>query len=257
VSGTGADAERRAVRLALAAALALGGLLGAAGAGAHEAPEPMNRISFSVERETQVDNDRMTAVLAVTDEDDDTAELADRVNRAMRQGLDAAHGVAAVTAHSGSYQTYPVYDEQRIQRWRARQELVLESSDFEALTALIGRLQGGLELASVGFTVSPERRREAEEALTSQALAAFQQRAGLVARSLGASGHALVALSVRSDGGTPPQPLYERSAGVRTAAAQMEVAPPALEAGRSRVVVSVDGTVELRFPAATAGPGGR
>jgi predicted secreted protein len=214
----------------------------AAGAGAAE-EEARNRVSFGVVRETEVANDRATAVLAASAEDSDAAAVADRVNQAMTWAVERVRQEPAVAARSGGYHTYPVEHEGKIRRWRARQELVVETSDVQTLTRVIGELQSRLELASIGFSVSPERRREVEDALIAEAITAFRARAELVRGGFDAAGWTLVQASVDGGGGPPPVPVMQT---MRTLGAEDMVAQPSFEAGTSRVSVGVHGTIELR-----------
>ena len=117
---------------------------------AADEPQHYNQIHFQVERSRPVDNDRMQAVLSVTAEDDSAAHLADQVNRTMGWALKAAKTKAKIEIRTGGYQTQPVYDKEKIRRWRATQELQLESSDFAELGGLIGQLQERLSGASEG-----------------------------------------------------------------------------------------------------------
>jgi predicted secreted protein len=202
----------------------------------------MRRIDFGVERETDVENDLARAVLAITVEGDEPAELADRVNRTMAWALERARAESAVRSQTGAYRTFPVSVEGKIRRWRVRQELHLESGDTPALTALIGALQERMELASISFRVSPERRREVEDELIREALEAYRARAALVVEALGAKGYELVHLHVGTSGGGPPPRPY----AMESMAARADVSPPALEGGTSQVSVSVTATIELR-----------
>jgi predicted secreted protein len=209
---------------------------------AREGSGPMRRADFSVACSAEIDNDRATAVLSVTDEDGDAARLATRVNETMAWALEAAGTAEAVRARSGGYQTWPIERDGRIRHWRSRQELILESEDLPALTELLGVLQARLELVSIAFTPSAERRREAEDRLITETLGAFRERAERVRESLGAGGWELVQVSVHTDGQPPVRPLYRDMA---RATAVAEAAPPALEAGTTRVVVQASGSIEL------------
>jgi predicted secreted protein len=229
---------------ALAAACALAALvLAPAPARADDPSKALRRAEFSVERGAEIDNDRTTAVLAVTDEDADAARLTRRVNETMSWALETAKGIPAVRARSGGYQTWPIERDGRIRHWRSRQELILESDDLPALTELLGTLQSRLELVSIGFSPSPERRRAAEDRLIADALTAFRDRAGRVRESLGAAGWELVHVAIQTDGQPPVRPFFQHAG---RAADLAEVAPPVLEAGTSRVVVTASGTIELR-----------
>ena len=200
-----------------------------------------NQIHFQVERSRPVENDRMQAVLSLTAEDDNAARLADQINRSMQAALKTAKARPKVEVRSGSYRTYPVYNKEKIQRWRATQELWLEGSDFAELGGLIGQLQERLQVSSINFSVSAERRRAVEDELITQALDAFKQRAELVRKQLAAKGYRIVDVSINTGGGQPA-PIMIRATAMEAAS----VAPPALEAGTSTLSVNVSGVIELQ-----------
>jgi predicted secreted protein len=232
----------RALRDGLALAALSFPVAGAPVAAAEDVPD--RRVGFAVERSREVANDWVTAVLSVNHEDPKAAEVAARINRDMGWALGLAKARSAVRTRSGGYSTYPVHDAKRgdVRHWRGVQELVLESADVEEVTALVGELQERLQVQSLGFSVSPERRRTIEAELVSEALQAFQERAELVRKSFGASGYRLVEVQVGTAGGGPPpvRPM------MRTMAAQSEMMPPAVEGGTSEIAVSASGSIELK-----------
>ena len=207
---------------------------------AQDASPPLfNLVTLSAQAEREVANDTLFATLAAEVEGTDPTQLADGVNRAMRRALDVARGYGNVRARSGNYQTYPVYDKNRVARWRVRQELRLESADFAAATELIGKLQSSLVLAQLAHGVSGEARKQAENALIAEAIAMFEERARLARDTLKAKGYRLRDLNVSGGGPVPPRPLAMR-------AMSAEVAAPALEPGSTRIVLTVSGTVQLQ-----------
>lgn len=199
-----------------------------------------NQIHFQVERSRPVDNDRMQAVLSVTAEDDNAARLADQINRTMDWALKTAKARPKIEVHSGGYRTYPTYNKNKIRRWHATQELMLESADFAELGTLIGQLQERLQVASMNFSVSPARRTMVEDDLIAQALDAFKQRGELVRKQLAAKSYRIVDAAI-STGGAGPVPMMR---GIAMEAAS--VAPPAVEAGASTLTVTVSGVIELQ-----------
>jgi len=207
---------------------------------AGEAAEPMNRVSFQVESSREVANDRVRAVVGITDEDADAARLADRVNQTMARALAKARTAAGVRVESGGYTTYPVHENGKLRRWRASQDLVLESAGVQAITELIGALQAELQLRSVEFQVSPERRRATEDELIAEALKFFQARAEIIRTNLGARHYEVVQISINGDHGPPIRPMQMEARSVGAM-----VAPPALESGSSRLTIFVNGTIEL------------
>ena len=200
-----------------------------------------NLVSLTAQAEREVANDTLTAVLAVDAEGVDPAQLADTVNRTMRDALKAAQGYRAVKARSLNYQTTPVYDKARIVRWRVRQELRLESQDFAQATELIGKLQSTLMVANLSVGLSADARRQAENGLIAEALAAFHERAAVIRDAQKEKGYRVKDLQVGASGA---QPRY--FAGQRSGLASASVAPPAVEPGASTLQVSVSGTVQLQ-----------
>jgi predicted secreted protein len=203
---------------------------------------PLRRVEFSVQGSRDVANDWARAVVGVTDEDEDAARLADRVNQAMSWAGERARAKPGVVAKTGGYATHPVNDPRRGERrfWRASQDLVLESADARALSELVGELQSRLLLRSLDFTVSPERRRKVEDELIDEALAAFSARAERVRTRLGARGYEIGQISISTSGQLPPIPVMR--------AMEMDarqVAAPAFEPGTSELVVNVTGSIVL------------
>ncbi len=202
----------------------------------------MNQVSFQVSSTRDVANDWAVATIGVTEEDSDSARLADRVNETMRWALETAKKAKGVEVRSGGYQTHPVHDRSgKIERWRASQDLRLASGDVEALSKLLGVLQSRLLLRGVSFGVAPETQREVEKELVTEALAAFRARAKQVSGDLGARDHAIVNVNIDTPrhGGPRPMAMEMRSAKA--------VAPPAFESGESTLGVNVHATIELEF----------
>ena len=215
--------------------------LGAPAGAADDRPE--RRVGFTVERSREVANDWVTAVVSVTHEDPSAAEVAAKINRDMAWALGIAKAKSGVRAQSGGYSTQPWSDPKRgnLRHWRGVQQLVLEGGDVGAVTALVGELQARLQLESLAFSVSPERRREVEAELVAEVIEAFRARAALVQKSFGASGHRLVEVQIGTGGGMP-MPMVR----MRMMAAEADaMAAPAVEGGTSRIDVSASGSVEL------------
>lgn len=203
---------------------------------------PEDQVSFQVEAGQDVDNDRVVAVLVATAEDKKSSALAESINQSMRWALDKAKAFPEVKTGSGSYQTYPVHDNNKIVRWRGRQQLQLEASEVDRLSALVGELQSRLQVQSMQFSVSPKRRQQLEDGLIEQAMAAYQARAVLITKALGAEDYDLVSLSIHTSGRAPVVPLRATAMAVNSASA----APPAIERGTSRLTVQVSATIQLR-----------
>jgi predicted secreted protein len=168
-------------------------------------------------------------------------ELGKRVNGLIADGLKMARSYGSVRVQSGATHTHPVYGKgNRIEGWRMRSDLTLESTDAAALSELLGKLQVSLGVANLSMLPAAETRRKAETEATIAALAAFRERARVIADALGKS-FRIRHLSVSSSGRPPVMPV------MRAAAMAADAAPPPmpLEVGESLVSSTVSGQIEL------------
>ncbi len=202
-----------------------------------------DQVSFQVDAGRDVENDRVTAILSATAENRDPAKLAERINTDMQWAVQQLEGNAAIKTQSGSYQTYPVYDDKKIVRWRGRQDLQLESGEVDVLSKMLGGLQERLQIQSLQFSVSPEKRSSVESTLIEEALATFSKRAELISRALGTREYSLVELSINAGGAR--QPLAMR-VEVASLSSRPAASAPAIEQGTSRISVHVNGRIQLQ-----------
>lgn len=198
-------------------------------------------VDLSAEASLAAANDLFVASLYVERDGRDPAALADEVNREIAAALATARERKEVKVQSDGTQTWPIHGKEgrRIEGWRMRSAIRLESRDAGALSALIGALQSRLALAHIGMQPAPETRRKiADEAMVA-AIRNFEERAGVIAGALGKR-YRMRQLSVSEAGGAP---VYAR---MRSAPAMMAEASPApIEAGETLVNVSVSGSIEL------------
>jgi predicted secreted protein len=208
-----------------------------AGARADPAARPNDEVSFRVEASREIANDRAVATVGLSLEGADPAVLAGRLNEKMAAARAQAGSVKDVRVMSAPSSSHPVYEDGRIRGWRVQQDLVLESAEPGKLAAVVGELQeGGLLLRGMRHEVAEATRVEVEQALLVEALAAMQARADLVAKSLGRRSWTLVSASI--DGAGPQPARYERAAMTASAA-------PVVEAGTTRLRVTVQATIRL------------
>jgi predicted secreted protein len=198
-------------------------------------------IDLAAEAARPAANDQVRAVVYSEAQGSSPADLARRVNQEIAEALKLIRSKAGVSVKSGNQSTYPMYGrDQKIESWRMRSELVLESRDLGAVSDLLGELQQRrLAVANVSQMPSPETRRQVEDETTRDAIRAFQSRAAVVANALGKR-WTIKHLSVNQQGGAMPMPVF-RSAKVMMA----EAAPAPLEAGESLLTTTVSGQIEL------------
>ena len=205
-------------------------------------PPRYNTVDLQADAQREVANDLLNATLYVELNDASPAALANGLNKTLGEALRVAKEYKSVRVRSGANQTYPVYSRPgTLQGWRGRAELRLESRDFEAATALIGRLQASLQLGSLNFSVAPDTRRTVENELIAEAIAAFKARADIVKGALGGRSYKIQRLGLNSNSNVQ-QP---RLMAARSALSSAEVTPPAVEAGASTLTVNAAGAIEV------------
>ncbi len=219
-------------------------LLGCLPLAAVATAESYDRITLAVTASDQVDNDTLVALLYYQSQGRDTAQVAERLNRAIAWGLERSRRESGIKVQTLDYQTSPVYENGKLTGiWRVRQSLRLESRDTTLLSGLLGELQEKLAIQHIGYRLSDDSRRRAEDGLIRTAIARFKQKAQLVAEQFEAADYRIVSLDISSSG-TPVRPLAMRYAMDGVQQARMASAPE-LEAGEQRVSIGISGVIEL------------
>lgn len=206
------------------------------------AAEPENmppRADLSVSASRPAVNDQLQAVVFTEASGATPAALAAKVNPLIASGLRLAKAYPQVKAKSGTSQTFPVYGKNgRVDSWRLRSEIELESGDSTALAELLGKLQQTLMLETLQFQPSPEGRQRAEDGAIQDALTAFKARAALVAASLGKPWR-IRHIAINTNGERPVMPM------MRSKMLAAEAAPMPLEGGESTITATVSGQIDL------------
>jgi predicted secreted protein len=207
------------------------------------APTPQPVLTVTATAQSTVANDRMHASLRAEAEAPDAAQAASEVNARVARALAKAKAVRGVDAATAGYSTYPITDNaNRTTRWRVTQGVNLDSADFAALAGVVTRLQSEdkLLISGIAFSVSAAARTAAEDALTRDAIHAWQQRAQLVAGEFGASSWRAGLVTIQGSEPMRPQPMFRAQAA---GASAMAAAPVSVEAGTTDISVSVSGEV--------------
>ncbi len=205
-----------------------------------------DRYSISAQASGEVVNDLLTAQMAVEHEDRDSATLANRVNADMAWALEKIRQFPSVKATSGNYSTWPQHERKtgRIIGWRSSQVLKLESDDFPAVRKAIRDLQDRLQVRGMSLSPKVETRQGREDDLIAEALNSFRQRAALVQSTMGASDFRIINVDINTNSQLR-HPAMMRS--YAEADSMSKVAnEPAIAAGTSEVVISVNGFIQLQ-----------
>jgi predicted secreted protein len=208
-----------------------------------------NQVALNAEVSQEIAHDLMDVTLYSEEQSSDPAALAEKISQTLNSAISKARLVKDIQVSSGSRNSYPVYDEknQKITAWRERAELRLQSSDFAALSKLTGDLLGELKMAGMNFSIASATRKQHEDQLIKDAVAAFKARAQLTTQALGGKDYKLVSLNLNSGGYQPP--VLRMNAAFKTAGmAASADAMPEIEAGTSQVSLTADGVIEVQMP---------
>lgn len=208
---------------------------------AHDTELTYDRISLSATSQQQVNNDTIIATLYAEEEGSSASTLADLVNRRISRAVDMLKKHGDIKLQTNSYTTNPVYHKNKITGWRVRQSIRLESKNMAKVSELLGQLQSQLALQGMHFAVSPDLKTRTDDALISEALTAFENRAKLITEQLGRRGYKIVNINISTSGGGRHYKSYARSEMMMAA----DVAAPSVAAGEATVQVSVNGSIEL------------
>jgi predicted secreted protein len=216
------------------------------GAAAQMMPPPQNVLQLSASGTVETQQDLLGITLTTTREGSDPSAIQAQLKTALETALAEARKSALpgqLDVRTGNFALYPRYSQGgRIASWQGTAELVLEGRDFPRITQTAGRIQT-MTLGGVSFSLSREQRAKVEGDAQAIAIERFKAKAAELAKGFGFSGYTLreVAVNANDQGFIPRQ----RMMATEAKAAQADMAVP-VEAGKSAVVVTVSGSVQLR-----------
>ena len=195
---------------------------------------------ISVEASRPAPNDLIRATVTAEDSGPSQAAVSARINGVIADALKIAKSYPTVQTQSGGTNTFPIYSKAgKIEAWRMRSELRLESVDAAGITAMLGQLQSTVGVSNLVLLPAPATRAKAADQAILDALVAFNARARLVADALQRP-YRIKSINV-SVNGHYPQPMFRRAGTAMMA----EGAPMPVEAGESQVTAIISGQIEL------------
>lgn len=208
-------------------------------------PPPQNVLQLSATGTVEVQQDLLSLSLTTTREGPDAATVQNQLKAALDAALTEAKKAASpgqLDVRTGNFSLHPRYSrDQKISGWSGTAELVLEGRDFPRITSTAGKIQT-MTMGGVGFGLSREQRAKVEGEAQTVAIERFKARASELARGFGFAGYTLREVAVNSNDQGYPRP---RMMAMEMKAAQADVPVP-VEPGKSSVVVTVSGSVQLR-----------
>lgn len=209
-------------------------------------PPVQNVVQLSATGTVEVQQD-LLAISMTTSRDGPDANL---VQSQLKTAVDAALVEAKKWAlpgqlevRTGHFSLYPRYGrDSKPTGWQGSAEIILEGRDFGRISTTAGKIQT-LAVGNVSFGLSREQRAKVEGDAQSMAIDRFKARASDIARSFGFTGYTLREVNINAnDQGYSPRP---RLLAMEAKASQAD-APVPVEAGKTAVVVTVSGAVQLK-----------
>lgn len=224
-----------------------GCLLAAAslGAAAQTLPPPQNVLQLQASGTVEVQQDLLQMNLTTARDGADPAVVQSQLKTALDAALAEARRNAQpgqLDVRTGNFALFPRHNRDgKISAWSGTAELILEGRDFPRITQTAGRIQT-MTLGGVSFGLSREQRAKVEGEAQALAIERFKAKAAELARGFGFTGYTLreVAVNTNEPGFTP------RMRMAAPAAMSSAESPVPVEPGKSTVMVTVSGSVQLR-----------
>jgi predicted secreted protein len=211
------------------------------------AEAPQNVASLQSSGSVEAQQDLLMITMSTTKDGADAALVQTQLKIALDAALAEAKKVAQpgqLDVRTGAFSLYPRYGRDgKINGWQGSTELVLEGRDFARISATAGKISS-LTLGQVSFALSREARAKVEGEAQAQAIERFKAKAAEISKNFGFSSYTIreVAVNANDQGFAPP-----RGRMVTLEAKSMSSdAPVPVEAGRSTVVVTVSGSVQMK-----------
>lgn len=221
--------------------------LAACGSFAQTMPAPQNVVQLTANGSVEVQQDWLTLSMNSVKEGPDAGSVQTQLKQALDAALTEAKKSAApsqMDVRTGNFSLYPRYARDgKISNWQGTAELVLEGRDFARISTTAGKIQT-LNMGNVVFGLSKEQRAKVEGQAQSIAIENFKLKAADIARGFGFTGYTLREVSVNANdigGGIPRPRLMAMEAKSSSADAPVPVEP-----GKSTVLVTVSGQVQLK-----------
>lgn len=216
-------------------------VLAAAGYASAQTTSTAPTVALSADARQTAPNDLAMASVFFEADGPNPGSVSRTVNAAIEAGLAEIRKHPDVKAKTGGVSTSPTYGKgsRRIDGWRMRSEILLESRNLAALSELIGRLQTTLSVSHLNLQPAPETRSAAADLAATEAIRAFEARAKTVSSALGMR-YRIRDLAISYAGS--PSPVIPM---MRATAFAAEAMSAPIEAGESEIVVNISGTIEL------------
>jgi predicted secreted protein len=213
----------------------------------HATHAQLNQVlHLSASAQTEVAQDWLVITLSVQKEGLQAPAVQKQLNAVVSAALAVATPMAkpgTLEVKTGDMNVSPRYGrEGKMNGWVGSAQLVLQGRDVEQITTLAGRMPD-LTVSQIDWRLSSEQKSAAEARIQAEAVAHFQSKAQSLTKQFGFATYTLKDVRVSA------QEAGEGQVMPRMAMAQMDAPSPMpvpAVAGKSRVVVTISGSIVLR-----------
>jgi predicted secreted protein len=192
----------------------------------------------------EVRQDTVQITVSAQAEAADQATTGRKLNALLDDLMKTAKSNADVTARTGGYRVWPnTNNKGKLVSWQGEGSIILESTNFEAASALATKMGDKSAISNISFTLSRKAREAVERKLLNQAAQAFRDRALAAASAFGFSGYRLKKIQLGGVGAVAPRAYMAMAKG---AAASAPAADVPLQADMVTVSVDISGTIVLQ-----------
>lgn len=222
-------------------------------------------VTLSAEARRVVQQDRVTATLAIESQAKTSPEVQTQINTKMQAAQKLYSAVSSVKASTGTYNVYKDYpaepapkkdgtpawtpeEREKNAFWRGSQELQLDGVKSDELLGLIASLQkDGFAVRGLNFYMSRSIEDSIKDELIVEALGNIKVRAENIKKALGAKEIFYSKIDLANNG-VRPMPMARGAMMMKAEAFAdaADVPAPVAEAGETEVVVNVTAEVKLK-----------
>lgn len=198
--------------------------------------------TLSANATTQVDQDTVQITLAAQETGANQKDISNALNKKLDSVMKEAKAEKSVKSKSGYYRIWPSTDRDgKVSEWRGSAEIILESQDFEAASALAAKVSDRMPIDGISFSISNEKQVAQEQTLLEQAVSAFNRRAKALSEALGYESYEIKNIDLGGSGQqVSPMPKMMM---VAASADSQESAP--IEGGQQSVNLTIQGEIYL------------
>jgi len=216
-------------------------------------------VTLSAQDQMDADQDMLVAGLRIEVEDANPLIVQDKINRAMKSAVEMLKENKDFEVSTGQYYVHSYYpnsrskisfssEEQKEQLiWKGSQTVDFKSKDSQALLEAVGKVQAmGFAMNQLSYMLSPEKAESYKDQLLVGALKKIQDKAALVAKTLGKSGFDIVDMNIDGSYMPSPMPMMRGVQMEMMSTSPASVSAPMAEPGKSIVNLNVNARVILQ-----------